>query len=65
MEEVGELAQAVNKRKSHKHVETELADVLYVVVGMAISLGINLEKAFDEVHAKNMLKAEAKMNGGE
>lgn len=37
-------------------VAKEMADVLYVVAGTAVSLGIDLESVFDEVHRSNMSK---------
>lgn len=54
-EEVAELEQACI---DHNIVETidALADIIYVVQGMASSLGINLDKAFDIVHQSNMSK---------
>lgn len=54
-EEVAELEAAC---KSHDLVETldALADIVYVVQGMACSLGLDLDKAFDIVHQSNMSK---------
>lgn len=34
----------------------ELADLMYVVLGTAVSFGIDMEKVFDEVHRSNMSK---------
>lgn len=34
----------------------ELADIIYVVVGAAVSLGIDIDQAFDAVHESNMSK---------
>jgi predicted HAD superfamily Cof-like phosphohydrolase len=34
----------------------ELADIQYVVSGMAVALGLNLEEAFNRVHESNMSK---------
>lgn len=61
VEEVGELAQAVNKRKIHKHVAQELADVLYVTIGMAVSAGIEIEDTFNVIHRRNMAKKVTKL----
>jgi len=54
-EEVQELEEAV---KNHDMAETidALADILYVVYGAGVSLGINLDKAFNIVHESNMSK---------
>jgi len=60
-EEVGELASAVNKRKENKTVPDELADVLYVAVGMAVSMGIDIEDVFLRIHNANMRKKLAKL----
>lgn len=60
-EEVGELASAVNKRKENKTVPDELADVLYVAVGMAVSMGIDIESVFRKTHHTNMRKKLAKL----
>ena len=60
-EEVGELAREINHRfgeKPKKHEEPagslalELADILFVVVCLANSQGIDLEQAFDAMMAK-------------
>lgn len=61
MEEVGELAQAVNKRKSTKHIPEELADVLYVAIGMGVSLGVDLNDVFTRIHERNMAKKVSKL----
>jgi len=54
-EEVSELEAAV---KGHDLVETRdaLADMIYVVYGMAFRLGINADADFELVHASNMSK---------
>lgn len=59
-EEAGELAQAINKRKAHKHVSKELADLLYVVVGTALVAEVDLNEAFRAVHEANMAKSFSK-----
>lgn len=54
-EEVSELESAV---KEHDLVETRdaLADILYVVYGMAFRMGIDADADFELVHASNMSK---------
>ena len=60
-EELGELAREINhyygekpKKESEKEkaIEEELGDVLFVLICMANSLNIDLEKAHDMVMAK-------------
>lgn len=38
------------------HIAKELADVLYVVYGAAVTYGIDLDAVFEEVHRSNMTK---------
>lgn len=54
-EEMKELEDAC---KTHDLVETvdALADIIYVVQGMACSFGLDLDEAFDIVHKSNMSK---------
>jgi predicted HAD superfamily Cof-like phosphohydrolase len=40
-----------------------LADLLYVVFGTAVEMGINIEPIFDEVHRTNMLKVGGPTRG--
>ena len=54
-EEVAELEQAVRDGDMVETIDA-LSDILYVVYGMGASLGINLDEAFDIVHASNMSK---------
>ncbi len=54
-EELDELRDALG----HGHlpaVAKELADLLYVVYGTAVSCGIDMEPVFREVHRSNMTK---------
>ncbi len=60
-EEVGEVAriisrqygeQSFKKKEKDKHLEDELADVLFVVICLANQTGVDLTKAFE----KNMEK---------
>jgi NTP pyrophosphatase (non-canonical NTP hydrolase) len=54
-EEVKELEEAV---KDNDYVETvdALVDIMYVVLGMASRIGIDMDIAFDIVHRNNMSK---------
>ncbi|GJL63704.1 MAG: hypothetical protein NPIRA04_23580 [Nitrospirales bacterium] len=54
-EEFDELQEAM-KAKDLPSVAKELADLLYVVYGTAVSCGIDMEPVFQEVHRSNMSK---------
>lgn len=54
-EEMAELEQAV-KDKDFVEVVDALADITYVVFGMAARIGVNLDSAFSLVHENNMSK---------
>ena len=65
-EEIQELASAAldietNLNKEERHVMMqdllkEMCDVVYVIKGMAVSFGMDFDKAFDLVHKSNMSK---------
>lgn len=54
-EELGELHQAM---RAHDAVEIAdaIGDLLYVVLGTAVSCGIDIEPIFEEIHRSNMSK---------
>ncbi len=54
-EEFDELQEAM-QGKDLPAIGKELADLLYVVYGTAVSLGIDMEPVFQEVHRSNMSK---------
>lgn len=54
-EEVAEVAEAVRSGELHE-IAHELADVVYVAYGTAISYGIDLDEVLAEVHRANMSK---------
>lgn len=54
-EEVSELEQAI-KDNNTGEVRDAIADILYVVYGMAQSFGINADEDFNIVHESNMSK---------
>ncbi|MFZ1744805.1 MAG: MazG nucleotide pyrophosphohydrolase domain-containing protein [Nitrospirales bacterium] len=54
-EEFDELQEAIQE-KDLPSIAKELADLLYVVYGTAVSLGIDMEPVFQEVHRSNMSK---------
>ncbi len=54
-EEFEEFQEAM-QQKGLPDMAKELADLLYVVYGTAVSLGIDMEPVFKEVHRSNMSK---------
>jgi predicted HAD superfamily Cof-like phosphohydrolase len=54
-EEFKEFQEAMQS-KDLSAMAKELADLLYVVYGTAVSLGIDMEPIFKEVHRSNMSK---------
>ncbi|MEX0829295.1 MAG: MazG nucleotide pyrophosphohydrolase domain-containing protein [Nitrospirales bacterium] len=54
-EEFEEFQEAMQS-KALSAMAKELADLLYVVYGTAVSLGIDMEPVFKEVHRSNMSK---------
>lgn len=54
-EEAEEFAEAVRAGDVPEMVDA-LCDLLYVTYGAAVSLGVDLEPFFDEVHRSNMAK---------
>jgi predicted HAD superfamily Cof-like phosphohydrolase len=54
-EEFAELREALGQRDIEA-VAKELADLLYVVYGTAVSCGIDMAPVFQEVHRSNMSK---------
>ncbi len=54
-EEFEEFQEAMQS-KDLPDMAKELADILYVVYGTAVSLGIDMEPVFKEVHRSNMSK---------
>lgn len=54
-EEFEEFQEAMQS-KDLSAMAKELADLLYVVYGTAVSLGIDMEPVFNEVHRSNMSK---------
>lgn len=61
-EEFNELCHAVyeleeyNQQQDKEHLAKELADLLYVTYWLAARIGIDIDKAFREVHKSNMSK---------
>jgi NTP pyrophosphatase (non-canonical NTP hydrolase) len=67
IEELGELAQAVTKGKARKEIIEENIDLLNLVLGNFISLGVGIkeiDKAFFEKHEKIMNREKRKLENG-
>lgn len=58
-EEINEASDAYYLDKDLPNLAKELADVVYVVYGMAIELGIPLDEVVAAVHESNMSKLQA------
>lgn len=54
-EEWNELITAATQEDIN-NIAKELADLLYVAYGMAVTYGIDIDKVFDKVHENNMTK---------
>lgn len=55
-EEANEVDEALGWGEPLERVAKELADLVYVAYGTAVSLGIDLDEAVSRVHASNMSK---------
>ena len=55
LEEVKEYMESEDN-EDLENLAKELADIIYIVCGTAVSYGIPLDKVFDEVHRSNMAK---------
>lgn len=67
IEELGELAQAVTKGKSKEEVMEENIDLLNLIIGNFVSMGVSLEEidsAFWKKHDKIMNRKKKKMANG-
>jgi predicted HAD superfamily Cof-like phosphohydrolase len=60
-EELNELEEALDNNDMVE-VADALGDILYVVFGSAVSIGINVEPIFNEVHRSNMTKVGGHKN---
>ena len=60
LEETLEVAQAVRDQDPTNLIK-EMCDLLYVVYGLAVEAGVNLEPFFTEVHKSNMRKLTGPM----
>ena len=55
-EELAELKSALLVNDMIETVDA-IADLLYVVIGTAVELGVDIEPFFDEIHRSNMTKS--------
>lgn len=58
IEELGEVLQALAERDPIMLTDA-LADLVYVVIGTAVTYGIPMTAAFEEVHRSNMTKSRS------
>lgn len=62
-EELGEVVEALDSGELAE-IAKELGDLLYVVLGTAVEMGLDMQDVFDQVHESNLSKlwtrAEAK-----
>ena len=56
-EEHDEIIDAI-ERETIYDVAKELADCIYVILGTALTFGIDIDKVFEEVHRSNMTKLD-------
>ena len=56
--ENGELNDAV-RQKDIVEIADALGDLLYVVFGMAVEMGLDIDEIFKQIHKSNMSKANA------
>ncbi len=63
MEEVGEISQCLTKGRPREDLIEEHADLLILLIGNAIALDFDLEKAFWEKLAKIMRRKARMVNG--
>ena len=55
--EVGELGDAV-RQKDIVEIEDAIGDLLYVTFGMAVEMGLDIDRIFNEIHISNMSKSD-------
>jgi NTP pyrophosphatase (non-canonical NTP hydrolase) len=60
IEELGELAECFTKGKPDEEKAEELADILILIIGHAIAMGVDLEDAFNK-KMKEIMKRPAIM----
>ncbi len=63
MEEVGEISQCLTKGRPREDLIEEHADLLILLIGNAIALDFDLEKAFWDKLAKIMRRKARMVNG--
>jgi len=63
IQEAAEFVDAAREKDLVGMVDA-LGDLLYVVYGTAVSLGVDMEPVFEEIHESNMTKAGGLSAGG-
>ena len=58
LEESGEVLEAITLSNNINEITKELVDLLYVVYGTGVTMGVDLDKAFELVHESNMSKLD-------
>ena len=61
-EEAYELMEAVDENDFMKMVDA-YGDLLYVVIGFGVTIGLPTQAIFDEIHRSNMTKTEMNEHG--
>lgn len=64
MEPVMKLNGGITKKDMLVSQADAIADLLYVVLGTAVHMGVDIEPVFDEVHRSNMTKVAEKDSAG-
>lgn len=57
IEEVEELRASIAREDMNGYLDA-LTDIIYATIGGAIELGLDIDKAFERVHASNMTKLD-------
>lgn len=63
IEEVGELAEAINKSKSKDEQGKELGDVVVTLIGLSMQLDLDFYKCLEAAHKKNSARKGEVVNG--
>jgi predicted HAD superfamily Cof-like phosphohydrolase len=56
-DEFGLMEDQEDDSDRYCQISKEMVDVIYVILGMAVEMGIDIDRAWDEVHRSNMTKS--------